>query len=306
MTALRRFKAITIAAFPVMLFSFVTLIAFAAVMFAFESSAQVPVVHEANSNILARVALLGDSHLNLATSGDETNYGARFEKAIAQVNAAGVDFVLIAGDLVQSGSEPEQYDGFKADIKKFRSPVWFVPGNHDVGDKFNSGKSAHTTLKRIETYENTMGPSWFSTNCAGVRIIGINSSILGSGFDRENEMWKFLESELAMPAPVPTILFMHYPLFLKDLDEPGTNYWNVEPAPRARLYNLLKQGGVKIVLNGHLHRPLVHRRDGILFVTTPPTSFGLPAGKQPEGWTLVTILKNGDATEEFETSAPPT
>jgi predicted phosphodiesterase len=98
---------------------------------------------------------------------------------------------------------------------------------------------------------------------------------------------------------------MHYPLFLKDLNEPGGDYWDVEPAPRTRLYQLLKQGGVKIVLTGHLHRPLVNRRDGILFVTTPPISFGLPRGKQPEGWTLVTILKNGEATSEIKTLDTP-
>ena len=76
--------------------------------------------------------------------------------------------------------------------------------------------------------------------------------------------------------------------------------WNVEPAPRARLFGLLKQGGVKIVLNGHLHRPLVNNLDGIRFIGTQPTSFGLPAGKQPEGWTLITISKTGEATETVQ------
>jgi 3',5'-cyclic AMP phosphodiesterase CpdA len=255
----------------------------------------------AKANILARVALLGDSHLNLATNGNQAAFEPHFRKAIAQVNAAGVDFVLIAGDLTQSG-KPEEYADFKANIKSFFAPVWFVPGNHDVGDKFNSGKGEKTTVTRarVGRYEKNVGPSWFSTNCAGVRIIGINSSILGSGFELEKQMWEFLESELCTPARVPTLLFMHYPLFVKNQDEPGGEYWNIEPAPRARLYSLLKKGGVKIVLNGHLHHPLVNRRDGILFVTTPPTSFGLPAGKQPEGWTLITIFKNGTAIETFQ------
>jgi hypothetical protein len=124
-------------------------------------------------------------------------------------------------------------------------------------------------------------------------------SLLGSGFDREDAMWKFLERELAKPSSRPTILFMHYPLFLKSPDEPGGEYFNTEPAPRARLLHLLKQGEVKIVLTGHTHRSVVNHHDGILFLTTPPISFGLPRGKQPEGWTLVTILKNGEAQGEF-------
>ena len=57
---------------------------------------------------------------------------------------------------------------------------------------------------------------------------------------------------------------------------------------------------VKVVLTGHLHRELIHRRDGILFVTTPPVSFGLPKGKQAEGWTLVTVPASGEAQAEFK------
>jgi 3',5'-cyclic AMP phosphodiesterase CpdA len=277
----------------------ITVAALAVVLFAFESRTPALALEGADSNVLARVALVSDTHLNRATNGDQATYASHFDKAIEQVNAVGVDFVLIAGDLTQ-GSAPEQFADFKSAIKKFHVPVWFVPGNHDVGNKFNSGKPDHTTPKRVEAYEKYMGPTWFSTNCAGVRIIGVNSSILGSGLERENEMWKFLENELGAPASGPTILFMHYPLFLKDLDEPGGAYWDVEPAPRGRLYGLLKQGGVKIVLTGHLHHQLVNRRDGILFVSTPPTSFTVPASKKMLGWTLITIFKNGEATEAFQ------
>lgn len=259
-----------------------------------------PVPQQTNSNVLARVALLGDSHLNLETNDERSTYAAHFKETIMQVNAAGVDFILIAGDLTQSG-KPEEFVDFKTNLIAFHAPVWFVPGNHDVGNKFNSGKSGQTSVERIKLYEKMNRPSWFSTNCAGIRIIGVNSSIFGSDFEQETQMWKFLESQLHAPIHEPTILFMHYPLFVKDLNESGGGYWNVEPAPRARLYSLLKQGDVKIVLSGHLHRPLVNRRDGILFVATPATSFGLPAGKQPEGWTLITILKNGEATATLKT-----
>src|SRR5437899_316468 len=56
---------------------------------------------DAAAKVLARVALLSDPHVNRATNGDAANFKARFEKAIAQVNAAKVDIVLIAGDLTQ-------------------------------------------------------------------------------------------------------------------------------------------------------------------------------------------------------------
>ncbi len=275
------------------------IVLFVAVVWTFRSVAQPAPNTERKP--LARIALLSDAHVNRATNGMDATFKPHFEKAIAQVNAAKVDFVLIAGDLTQFG-QPEEFTDFKAHVKKIRAPVWFVPGNHDVGHKLNSGKTEGTvTREHIEAYEKALGPSWFSKKRAGVRVIGLNSSLLGSGFGREAAMWKFLEKEFARPARAPTILFMHYPLFLKDPDEPGGDYFNTEPEPRKRLFDLLKQNGVKTVLSGHLHRTLVNRRDGILFVTTPPISFGLPRDKQPEGWTLVTIFQSGEAKETFRT-----
>ena len=253
-----------------------------------------------NPEILIQFALLGDSHLNLAKTGEEANYKAHFEKAIKQVNAAGVDFVLIAGDLTQSG-KPEEFSQFRAEIRKFRVPVLVVPGNHDIGNKFsNLSKGEHVTLARMEMYRKQMGPTWFSADYAGVHIVCINSSLLGSGYAPEQLMWKFLEHELTPSTKVPSILLMHYPLFLKEPDEPG-NYWNVEPEPRARLLGLLKKSNVNLVLSAHLHKPKVNNRDGIQFVTTAATSFGIPSGKQPEGWTLITTFKNGKTSVVFQT-----
>ena len=269
------------------------------IIFAIIPTNQVVAIKHANHDILAQFALLSDSHLNHAKTVDDANFTSHFEKAIEQVNAADVDFVLIAGDLTQSG-KPDEFSLFRAEITKFHVPVWYVPGNHDIGNKFSlSGKDEHVTLSRMETYEKQMGPSWFTANCAGVHIICINSSNLGSGFEEEKQMWKFLEKELATSAKVPTILLMHYPFFLKDPVEQG-DYWNVEPAPRERLLGILKKGKVKMVLSAHLHKPLVNDQDGILFVTAGATSFGIPAGKQPEGWTLITILKNGKTTVTFQ------
>ena len=264
------------------------------VAFAFSVSA------EAEPKILARIALVSDPHVNRATNGANATFKGHFEKAIAAVNSAKVDFVLIAGDLTQSG-EPEEMGDFKKQIKKIRAPVWFVPGNHDVGHKFNSGKSEGTvTLERVALFEKELGPSFFARKNSSIRIIGVNSSIFGSGFECEKLQWKFLEKEFTKPSRAPTVLFMHYPPFLKTPDEPGGHYYNIEPEPRDRLLTLLKQAGVKTVLTGHLHRQLVNRNDEILFITTPPVSFGLPKGS-PEGWTLISLPVEGEAKWEFQT-----
>ena len=250
-----------------------------------------------------RVALLSDPHVTFKTNGASATYGPHFEQTIAAVNAANVDVVLIAGDLGNEG-KVEEWQAFKAYVKKIKAPVFYVPGNHDVGHKFNSGKKNGTiTPERVQNYETNMGPSFFAESKAGLRIIGLNSSLMGSGFSREKEQWDFLEQQLAKTNPVPTVVFMHYPLFLKTVDEAGGIYFNTEPEPRKRLLSLLHQGGVKTVLTGHLHQNLVKRDNGILLISTEPISFGIPAGKQPEGWTLVTIPTEGEATFEVKNLA---
>jgi Icc protein len=235
-----------------------------------------------------RIALVSDTHCNRDTEGDRPLYKARLEKVIAEVNAAKVDVVLIAGDLTEGGKR-EQFEDFKAQSKGFRSPVYVVPGNHDVGGKHLVDKPGGTTAERNTLYEAQLGPSHWAATIAGVRILGINASLLGSGLPGEATQWTFLEKALAKPSPEPTLLLTHYPLYLTSADEPSSEYWNVEPAPRARLLTLLEKGKVHAVLSGHLHRPLEIRQKNVLYTGTPPVSFGLPRGKQPQGWTLVTL-----------------
>ena len=214
------------------------------------------------------------------------------------VNTSKVDLVLFTGDLTQDG-KPEQADDFISEIKKLAAPVFYVPGNHDVGNKIIPGKGGTVTEARVKQFEQKLGPSFFVKIVAGVRIIGINSPILGSDLPSEKAMWVFLERELGRPSSMPTVIFSHYPAFLKQADEGGGDYWNMEPEPRKKLLGLLKQGGVKTMLSGHLHRDLVNRWEGILFISTRPIAFGLPKGKQPEGWTLVTLTPSGEAQYEL-------
>lgn len=251
-----------------------------------------------------RIALIADTHTNSATTGDQAKYKERLDHVIASVNSADADLVLIAGDLTQSG-KPEDMAGFQTQIKGFHAPVWVVAGNHDVGAKHIPGKEGGVTAARVDLYEKNFGPSFWSKTQSGVRVIGIDSSLLGSGLSREADQWAFLETELDAPRKTPTLLVTHYPLFLTTADEPGGIYWNMEPQPRARLLTLLRRGGVRAVLSGHLHRPLVALQDGIFLYTTPPVSFGLPSGKQSEGWTLVTVSQDRQIAADFhQTDAP--
>ncbi|MCW3095143.1 MAG: metallophosphoesterase [Chthonomonadaceae bacterium] len=252
---------------------------------------------QAQEKKTVRIALVSDTHTTRGTAEDQALYKGHLDQVIAQVNQAKVDVILIAGDLTQGGKAQDRED-FQAQIKGFTVPVLVVPGNHDIGNKTTPEMPGAVTMKRIEAFEQAHGASFWSDTRFGVRIVGISSPMLGSGLPREAEHWTFLDKELAQPAALPTLLLTHYPLFIKTPDEPGGVYWNIEPEPRKRLLAALKKGGVKAVLSGHLHSPLNLQSDGITYVTTQPVSFGLPRGKQSEGWTLITVAPDGTIRSE--------
>ena len=255
------------------------------------------------SGIMAQIALVSDTHTTRGTNEEQPLYRGRLAKVIAAVNAAKVDLVLIAGDLTEHG-RPEELNDFKEQIKAFEPPVWYVPGHHDLGNKIVPGKETENELTpvRLAGFETLCGPSFFARECLGFRIIGFNSPILGSGFPRENEMWRFLEQELGERSSKPVLVFTHYPPFVKNPGEAG-EYFNIEPGPRRRLLQLLKDSKVSTYLSGHLHRPLTNHIDGMLLLTTGPVSFGLPRGQQPQGWTLVTVPAQGEARAEYRAIA---
>ncbi len=252
---------------------------------------------------VTRIALLADPHISVSTDERKAAYTKHFVEAIRQINAAKVDLVLIAGDLADR-SQPEEWSAFRELIRGFEAPVLFVPGNHDVGPKPNSGKEGTVNSQRYAKFVEAMGPGFWVKEVPGLKVVGITTSLLGSSLPEENEQWSFLEQTLSVPSKAPTVLLTHYPLFVETPDEPGGGYWNVEPAPREKLLSLLKNGQVKAVLSGHLHRPISHQLDGMLFLGAPPISFGLPAGKQAVGWNLITISKDGEI-HPTEISLPP-
>src|ERR1039458_1128895 len=84
------------------------------------------------NEIITRIAFVSDTHVNLRTNEPGVAYIRRLDEAMAAINAAKVDLVLIAGDLTDGGKR-EQMALFKGKVKQLEAPVLFVAGNHDVG-----------------------------------------------------------------------------------------------------------------------------------------------------------------------------
>ncbi len=235
-----------------------------------------------------RIALVSDTHISHNESETQAGYRKHLAIVIAQVNAAKPDLILLGGDLTDDG-EAESFESFLQVREGFRAPVRWVPGNHDCGGKLSAGAAGAVTEASLAKYEDAMGRSFGAETLRGVRLVRINGSLLGSGLKAEARQWAMLEREAAKPCAEPRVVLLHYPMFLEKPSETEGGYWTVDPAPRARLIALVTRMRARAVFSGHLHRRLYTSLDGAPCITAPATSFGLPAGKEPPAWMLVTI-----------------
>lgn len=247
-----------------------------------------------------RIAFLSDIHLTHRLKEDQPVRERRLQEAIAAVNAENVDLVLLGGDLTEDGTVAEFRD-FQRLARGFAAPVWYVPGNHDIGNKRIAGKKESVTHERHKRFESILGRSWWVREHAGVRVVGVNGPLLGSGLPDEPKMWAELERALAATSSVPTLIMVHFPPFQSSNSEPGGVYWNLEPSPRGRLLGLAQQAGVKTILSGHLHRNLTNQHEGITLLTTTTIGVGDPKKNPPRGWMLLSVEKDGRLTIDRRT-----
>jgi len=143
-----------------------------------------------------------------AANGGAATYRAPFRKKPSpRSTPPKVDLVLIAGDLTQSGL-PEECGRFSKTLtKQLRPPVYFVPGNHDVGHKFNSGQTNGTiTPERVcRLGKKPSALPGFSKKARGpCASSASNSSLLGSGLrTRKPPCGNLSSTKLARPHALP-------------------------------------------------------------------------------------------------------
>src|ERR1017187_5217026 len=111
------------------------------------------------NDIIARIAFVSDTHVNLCMNEPGIHYNRRLDQAVEAINAAKVDLVLIAGDLTDGGTR-EQMALFKQKVKPLEAPVLFVAGNHDVGLVGVGDGKTSITPERVKLFAKQLGPNW--------------------------------------------------------------------------------------------------------------------------------------------------
>jgi 3',5'-cyclic AMP phosphodiesterase CpdA len=236
--------------------------------------------------LLLRFAIIADTHIRLPGEASTTSWQAnrlateRTLAALEQVTKASPAFVVHLGDVIHPVPHlPTYVPACKVAAELIGAsglPFHFVPGNHDVGDKISLVTPAHEIDDfSLEIYERLVAPSHKSFDAAGLHFVIFNTSLIGSGLAAEAAQFAWLEQDLAANRGRRIFLFMHYPLYMGEPNEPSL-YDNVELPGRARLLALLADYCVEAGFAGHVHNFFYHDYEGTELYCLLSTSFVRP------------------------------
>lgn len=223
-------------------------------------------------------------------SEDFTPEQKNMEQIAAAVNRLRPDFVVFSGDYVQWRTDEKALEGFGAMCKLFDKdiPLYFVPGNHDVGE---------ATPEDVAHFVARYGSDRFVSEGENYTAIGYNSCVIKTAAEGEPAEYEWLKEQLtkASERELPIILIAHHPLFVESPEEEDAGV-NIPQKMRTKYLDLFKEYKVDLVLSGHLHHCVTAEYEGIELRTSGAA--GRPLGEEGSGITVVTV-KDGTPTATF-------
>ena len=221
---------------------------------------------------------LGMMELNAGFS-KESEMVANAVSAINRLNPA---FIVITGDLVHQEGNMEQINELKRlfDQVKKTIPVYFVPGNHDVGMTVPD--------ELLALYRANFGDDRFSVLYKKTRLTGFNSQIIWAKRDTlENEQYQWLENELKKSTENDhRFIFAHHPLFLESVDEKDA-YQSIPVKHRSKYIDLFGKYNVEYMFVGHLHRNHIVRAGSLTIIAT--NAVCVSRSSEPPGLRIVKV-----------------
>ena len=249
-----------------------------------------------NENDQVTVIQISDTHL-----GDKhaPHAAENLRQAVRMINDRHPDAVILSGDI---GENPQAWDEAKSILKKLKSPLYYVPGNHDVHSK------------DVERYRQAFGKDYYEFQVKFVNFVVIDSQLFGNydtyeakapvplSGESEDEAERMLswlnglQEEQHMAKHI-VIGVQHIPVFHDGKFPDPKPYWVISEPYRSQEMKALRQLGIKHMLVGHWHNGRVFEREGITWHVAPATSW-LPWGGEL-GFAVHTISPNGIVQTEF-------
>ena len=187
-----------------------------------------------------RFAQLTDIHLD----GNNPTPLNALQQSIDRINATdGLDFVLITGDISDSGDKTTMMRTRQL-FDNLRIPYYIVMGNHETKWS-DSGCTA---------WQEVFGGERFEFTHQGVHFLGFNTGPLmrmAYGHVVAQDLKWLRERLSSYPKDDPVIIATHYPLLQGDVD----NWYEVT--------DLLRHYNVRLIIGGHYHSLCNHTYDGL-------------------------------------------
>jgi len=209
----------------------------------------------------ARIASLRDAYLRIAPTdkadlrfavfGDVRDGRVIAEKIIAEVEKdGGYSFAVCDGDMASEPTE-NAYDAFvKAALSNWRkTPLVFVPGNHDVWKKGGDRNALYNKYFGATHYSFAVGKTLFVTIDNATKDV----------FQQEYQWTEnLLKTERAKHDNL--VVFMHFPPF--DLRS-GVEWHAMDKEQGEKLFALLKEYKATAIFCSHIHAYEEWNKDGI-------------------------------------------
>ena len=242
------------------------------------------------------IAQISDTHIGEKRAPHASE---NLRHAVEMINDRHPDAVILSGDI---GENPEDWDEAKSILKKLKSPIYYVPGNHDV----------HSN--DVERYRDAFGKDYYEFRVKDARFIVIDSELLGNydkydakvplplppeTEDESERMLSWLDSLADQHHGKDEVVIgvQHIPVFHDGRFPDPKPYWVISEPYRSREMKALHELGIKHMLVGHWHNGRVFEREGITWHVAPATSW-LPWGGEL-GFAMQTVKPNGDVETEF-------
>lgn len=241
------------------------------------------------------IAQLSDTHLGETRA---PHAAENLRLAVRMINERHPDTVVLTGDI---GEKPEDWEQARAILKDLSSPLYCIPGNHDV----------HT--RDVNQYRSVFGQDYYSFRVRNVDFIVIDSQLLGNyeeydakfppplpaeAEQESNKMLQWLQEQVAKQNGGTVIGLQHIPP-VRDANFPPDSkpYWVISEPYRSREIDLLHELRIHHMLVGHWHNGRVFDWAGITWHVGPASSW-LPWGGEL-GFAIHTITPDGNVKTEF-------
>ena len=223
---------------------------------------------EAQSEKLITLDLVSDTHI-----GKDNAY-AYVSRSFETINAekGEIDGVIVAGDLTNTGAEPEMASAYSVFSSYTGSNLITANGNHDYGRGTKAGSMRPVAIKyRNEFMGLDTEKDYYSTEINGYKVV-----VMGSEGNKPNsasisdEQLAFVESEVqeGSKGGQPVFVVCHWPMrntHGERISWPIIPGGALDSSTTNKLKNILSRFDNVIYISGHLHAGLNGRLSRRIF-----------------------------------------